>query len=53
MDGLGNESYAFKLGFGVDTIYEKGRNDTIKFGEGVNVNDLLFNSSGKDLAISL
>lgn len=51
--GLGDESYAFELGFGIDTILEKGGNDTIKFGEGINVSDLLFNSLGKDLVISL
>ena len=51
--GLGDETYAFELGFGVDTIYEKGGNDTILFGKGINVNDLLVNSSGKDLVINL
>lgn len=52
--GVGSETYEFELGFGVDTITEKGGSaDTIKFGEGISVNDLLVNSSGKDLVISL
>ena len=32
---------------------KKGGNDTILFGKGINVNDLLVNSSGKDLVINL
>lgn len=51
--GLDNEQYAFELGFGQDSIQEKGGNDIIKFGIGIDVNSLLVTKSGIDLNISL
>ena len=47
----GNEIYEFELGFGSDVITEKGGTDTLKFGEGFSVEDLLVGTSGQDLIL--
>lgn len=49
----GDDTYEFELGFGMDIIQEKGGNDTLKFGTGIDINSLLVKNSGKDLVIAL
>lgn len=50
---LGNDTYVFELAFGHDTLYEKGGDDTIQFGKGININDLILQKNANDLTISL
>ncbi|MBU3848102.1 MAG: hypothetical protein H9855_14255 [Candidatus Acinetobacter avistercoris] len=50
---LGNETYEFELGFGQDLIQEKGGNDIIKFGQNINIDDLLIKNTGVDKIISI
>ena len=55
--GYGDDTYIWNLGDGFDTIYDyepsssTGRNDKIKFGEGIAANDLSFYHDGNDLII--
>ena len=39
--GNGDDTYIFRKGDGADTIYDLSGNDTIKFGEGISLNDLI------------
>ena len=51
----GDDTYIWNLGDGFDTIYDYNGgntdNDTIKFGEGISFEDLLFERDGNDLVI--
>ena len=51
----GDDIYIWNLGDGFDTIYDYNGgntdNDTIKFGEGISFEDLLFERDGNDLVI--
>jgi len=51
----GDDTYIWNLGDGFDTIYDDNRgntdNDTIKFGEGISFEDLLFERDGNSLII--
>ena len=47
----GNDTYVYNLGDGFDTITDTGGNDKIKFGEGINQNDLSFKTEGQNLKI--
>ena len=52
--GDGSDTYIYNLGDGLDTIDDTtpdGTNDIIKFGEGINFNNLTFRSEGKNLRI--
>ena len=40
--GAGDDTYLWNLGDGFDTITDDSGNDTIKFGEGITLNDLTF-----------
>ena len=57
--GTGNDTYIYNIGDGLDTIsdYENssnlGKNDKIKFGEGIEFADLSFRRNGNDLIITL
>ena len=57
--GEGNDTYIYNIGDGLDTIsnYQnsstEGRNDKIKFGEGIKFSDLTFRKNGNDLIITL
>ncbi|RUM44168.1 MAG: hypothetical protein DSY46_06295, partial [Hydrogenimonas sp.] len=62
--GAGNDTYIFNRGDGYDTIYDYDRyqgnysfynagNDTLKFGEGITQEDLLFVQDGNDLIVAL
>ena len=52
--GAGNDTYEFNLGGGQDTIFESesqftsGGNDTLRFGLGIAVEDLIFSKSTSD-----
>ena len=49
----GNDTYVFNLGDGCDYIKDLGGNDVIKFGEGINANNIRFvkNLTNNDLEI--
>ena len=55
--GYGNDTYVWNLGDGFDTINDyqssstEGREDKIKFGEGISFEDLSFENSGNNLII--
>ena len=55
--GYGNDTYVWNLGDGFDTISDyqssstEGREDKIKFGEGISFEDLSFENSGNNLII--
>ena len=49
----GNEIYEFERGFGRDIIQEKGGDDRIKFGQDINVDDIIVSSIGSDRVISI
>lgn len=57
--GEGNDTYIYNIGDGLDTISDyqnsstEGRNDKIKFGEGIKFSDLTFRKNGNDLIITL
>lgn len=57
--GEGNDTYIYNIGDGLDTISDyqnsstEGRNDKIKFGEGIKFSDLTFRQNGNDLIITL
>ena len=57
--GYGNDTYIWNLGDGFDTIYDyessssTGRNDKIKFGEGIAPEDATFRHVGNDLIINV
>ncbi|WP_280513962.1 calcium-binding protein [Ruminiclostridium herbifermentans] len=55
--GRGNDTYIFNLGTGTTTIEDnddtEGNIDTIKFGEGISPDSLIFINKGKDLEISI
>ena len=51
--GYGNDTFVYNLGDGFDTIYDASGNDKIKFGEGINFNDLTFRTEGDNLRITV
>ncbi|MDD5160522.1 MAG: calcium-binding protein [Sulfuricurvum sp.] len=51
--GLGNDSYIYFRGDGKDTIIDSGDHDTLQFGEGVTIDDLMVKFVGNDLLIAL
>ena len=57
--GEGSDTYIYNIGDGLDTISDyqnsstEGRNDKIKFGEGIKFSDLTFRKNGNDLIITL
>ena len=61
LGGGGNDTYNFNIGDGKDWIYDyyytsvdaSGGNDTLCFGAGITINDLLISMSGKNLIIGL
>jgi Ca2+-binding RTX toxin-like protein len=58
MGGLGNDTYIYNRGDGKDTIidsysYGNAGNDTLKFGEGINAEDIIAKADGNDMIIAL
>ncbi|MGE3612047.1 MAG: calcium-binding protein, partial [Sulfurimonas sp.] len=58
MGGLGNDTYIYNRGDGKDTIidsysYGNAGNDTLKFGEGINAEDIIAKANGNDMIIAL
>ncbi|HBG49568.1 MAG TPA: hypothetical protein DDW90_08735 [Cyanobacteria bacterium UBA9971] len=59
--GAGDDIYIFNKGDGNDTIFDtswnyglvNAGNDTVKFGDGITLNDLEFKSNGVDLTITI
>ena len=55
--GIGNDIYIFNAGDGQDTIYDydstSGNIDTIRFGEGINTDNILLTKKGNNLEISI
>lgn len=51
-DNGGNDRYIYNKTDGKDIIYDKGGNDTVKFGAGILKNNLLFSRTGNDLAVN-
>ena len=57
--GAGDDTYIYNVGDGLDTIYDyensssTGKNDKIKFGEGIEFSDLTFRREGNSLIITL
>jgi len=64
--GIGNDTYFFGLGYGKDIIYDSNYaysytgpdyynagNDTLKFGEGISVSDVIAKVSGNDLILAI
>ena len=57
--GAGDDTYIYNVGDGLDTIYDyensssTGKNDKIKFGEGIEFSDLTFRREGNNLIITL
>ncbi|HFD14139.1 MAG TPA: hypothetical protein ENJ34_02430, partial [Epsilonproteobacteria bacterium] len=62
--GAGDDTYIFNRGDGHDTIYDYDRfnttyaqynagNDTLQFGSGITVDDLILINSGNDLLVGL
>lgn len=47
----GNDTYIYNLGDGFDSINDIGGNDTIKFGEGITLENLAFNKTATNLEI--
>ena len=48
----GDETFIFNLGDGNDLIYNRGGNDTIKFGAGITQDNIKFHGEGYDLFIT-
>ena len=57
--GAGDDTYIYNIGDGLDTIYDyqgsstEGKNDKIKFGEGITPSDTIFSRKGDNLVITL
>ena len=57
--GAGDDTYIYNIGDGLDTIYDyqgsstEGKNDKIKFGEGITPSDAIFSRKGDNLVITL
>lgn len=51
--GSGDDAYIYNLGDGYDTIYDASGVDTIKFGVGINFDDLTFHAEGSHLVINV
>lgn len=49
----GNDTYIFNKGDGGDTIVDVGGEDTIKFGEGITLNNVYFEDNRGDLIITI
>lgn len=49
----GNDTYLYNLGYGSYYIVDIGGDDTIKFGEGISLNNVRFAHRGNDLQISI
>ncbi len=52
MGGSGDDVYVFNIGDGLDKIRESYGNDTIRFGEGITLDDLNFSVNGASLEIT-
>lgn len=50
--GLGDDSYIFNTNWGHDVIQDVSGNDSIKFGTGINKDDIAFSKSSSSLIIS-
>ena len=53
--GKGSDTYIFNLGDGNDVVNEDNKNtlgDKIVFGEGISINDIIFNNSGQNMEIT-
>jgi len=53
MGDIGNDIYLIRKGDGIDTITEKGGNNTIKFDKNIAVSDITVNRSGADLLLKI
>jgi VCBS repeat-containing protein len=51
--GEGNDTYVFGKGNGHDTFVETGGFDTVRFKDGISKSDIILQSSGNDLVITL
>ena len=49
--GIGADVYVFERGFGKDKIYDTAGDDTIRFGEGIGVEDIRIEKRGMDIAL--
>lgn len=47
----GDDVYVFGRGDGIDTIYDRGDNDTIKFKEGISKENITFQRVANDLVL--
>ncbi|NLK66607.1 MAG: hypothetical protein GX282_03935, partial [Campylobacteraceae bacterium] len=47
----GDDIYLFNKGDGADTIYDESGNDTIRFGEGITKEDVIFTRANNNLSI--
>ncbi|MDD2362203.1 MAG: calcium-binding protein, partial [Oscillospiraceae bacterium] len=54
---MGNDTYIFGIGYGVDTIKDEditaGNIDTIRFGEGIDASDITINRVGSNMEITV
>lgn len=51
--GADNDTYIYRLGDGTDTIVESSGTDTLRFGPGITMNSLTFETVGTDLKITV
>jgi Ca2+-binding RTX toxin-like protein len=49
--GIGNDTYLFKVGDGIDIIYDQAGTDTILMGAGITASNIRFEKPGNDLYI--
>lgn len=52
-DTAGNDTYLFNLGNGSDTITDSDGNDVFKFGQNINVEDVIFTQNNNDMEVSI
>ena len=51
--GLGNDTYIFNIGDGKDTVTDIGGTDTLRFGDGVTSDDIVFKQDGYNLIATI
>ncbi len=51
--GYGNDTYVYNLGDGLDTIYDVTGTDTLKFGEGITLDNFTYRAEGNNLRMIL
>lgn len=51
--GLGNDTFVYRRGDGTDHIFESAGIETLAFGAGISVSDLVLSQAGNDLILTL